>query len=121
MRMHLFGTMATTALLASSIVPAVAFPLNNDPIAVNDSKTIQCGAIYTFYPLVNDYDPDGDGLTITAVETNYGLAELQGPDAINFDADAPGSAVILYTISDGHGGQAQATISVTINRHPSLC
>ncbi|MDG2535105.1 Ig-like domain-containing protein [Sphingomonas sp. HITSZ_GF] len=97
--------------------PAPAFLPNADPVAVNDTKSVQCGTIDWIDVLANDYDPDSDPLTITGIvwqTGNYGGAEVDG-DTIAYSASAYGTDEIYYSVSDGHGGSAIAKLTVTVN------
>ena len=70
----------------------------------------------SFNVLVNDSDPDGDTLTITAVGSpSRGTATIVG-NRISYTPAAGfvGSDAFNYTISDGRGGSASATVTVTV-------
>lgn len=67
--------------------------------------------------LANDSDPDGDTLTITEVGAaqNGNVMLTPGGDVIfTPNADYNGPASFAYSISDGNGGTAIATASLTI-------
>ena len=68
--------------------------------------------------LANDSDSDGDTLSVVSVTQGANGAVSINPDntvryapALNFF----GSDSFTYTIDDGHGGQATASVNVTIN------
>ena len=94
-------------------------PINNAPLAVNDAYTIDCAAASTFSVLVNDSDKDGDALGITSVSTpGKGTAMISsGKVVYTPNASTCGGATdsFTYSISDGKGGVATASVSVTIN------
>ncbi|MBX3700927.1 MAG: tandem-95 repeat protein [Dokdonella sp.] len=97
-------------------VTVTAF-VNTPPVAVDDAANATNGASVTIYVLANDYDPDGDPLTITAVGTpTYGTATIVG-NAIVYTSFATFTVVdsFTYTISDGHGGTATATVRVAVS------
>ena len=83
------------------------------PVAVNDNYTISGVNPSTLYVLNNDYDPDGDPLSIYA---------LTQPSGLNGSVSVVGSQILFtpsrrftqdtfsYSISDGQGGQASATV-----------
>ncbi|WP_245319776.1 DUF4082 domain-containing protein [Bradyrhizobium sp. LMTR 3] len=96
---------------------------NQAPIAANDSGfgvtqdssiTIAASAL-----LANDTDPDGDDLTITGVSNGVnGTASFNAQtNAITFTPNSgyTGPASFTYDISDGRGGTANATASLTVN------
>jgi len=92
--------------------------VNDVPVAANDSVTTNENVPITFSPCSNDSDADGDTLTITArsnpshgsVAINSGMTLTYTPAATYYGSDS-----FTYTISDGHGGTATATVSVTVN------
>jgi hypothetical protein len=64
--------------------------------------------------LANDVDVDGDNLQIVSItEPEYGLVASIG-DTIRYTPTAPHSGLdqFAYTISDGHGGESTAQVSV---------
>ena len=72
----------------------------------------------SFNPILNsDTDVDGDTLVITSVTavTSKGTASYSGSNIIYTpNLNAVGSDSLSYTISDGNGGTASATVSITI-------
>ncbi|MCC6595427.1 MAG: tandem-95 repeat protein [Rhodanobacteraceae bacterium] len=94
----------------------ITLPFNQPPVAVDDPVNVQTGNSVTVYALGNDFDPDGDPLTITAVGTpSAGAATIVG-HTIGYPAFATGIGAdsFTYTISDGRGGTATAVVQVTI-------
>jgi hypothetical protein len=92
-------------------------PVNDLPIARNDTAVTLANASVTIGALANDTDVDADTLTVTA-RTNGSL----GTVVINADAtltytpnvNVSGSDTFTYTISDGRGGTAVGIVTVTI-------
>jgi len=68
--------------------------------------------------LGNDWDLDGDALTITAVTqgTHGSVTIVGGGTGLTYDpeADYGGPDSFTYTISDGNGGTATATVNLTM-------
>ena len=68
--------------------------------------------------LANDSDPNGDPLAITEVSgaTNGTVAFDSQTNVITFtpDANYTGTANFSYTVSDGTGGTATATVDLTV-------
>ncbi len=96
--------------------PAAAVPFNNAPIAVNDTASMGGCQIEYFDVLANDSDPDNDTLTIISVEQPLsGSSSIEGSE-IQFISEDQGVYEIAYTISDGHGGTALASLTVTVGR-----
>ena len=100
---------------ASANVSVTVTPVNDPPVAVNDTATTPEDTAITIPVLANDSDVDGDALTITVATATNGTVSIVGTNlvftpATNFN----GLAMISYTISDGHGGTASASVSVTV-------
>src|SRR5439155_1520886 len=91
-------------------------PVNDAPVATNDSATTPEDIAVTITPLVNDSDPDADPLTITNATTTSGTVVIVGGTNLLFTPapDFNGTATITYTISDGNGGSLSATVTVTV-------
>jgi YD repeat-containing protein len=90
---------------------------NQSPVAVNDSITTVKNTAKTFDPRTNDSDGDSDPLTISA-KTNgaHGTVAINSGASLTFTptTNYTGSDSFTYTISDGQGGTANATVSVTV-------
>ncbi|MCT4655202.1 MAG: cadherin-like domain-containing protein [Cohaesibacter sp.] len=106
---------------ASLVVTGV----NDAPTAVDEAVTTAEDSPITIDVLDGDRDVDGDSLTISAVTqgTNgtvsiddNGTADNSADDKVIYtpDHDFVGSDQFTYTISDGNGGSATATVSVTV-------
>ncbi len=91
---------------------------NRVPVAVSDNEgNIAVNATATIAALDNDTDPDEHILTITQVSgATLGTATIAGGGAeISYSAGAAtGVESIDYTISDGHGGESTATVSISL-------
>ncbi|TPW76000.1 Ig-like domain-containing protein [Schumannella soli] len=92
------------------------------PVAVDDELGARPGRATVLPVLLNDYDPNGDVLVIDSADA---LPEQQGRlDLINrnqqllltLPGEASGVIVFRYTITDGHGGSASATVRVTVRQ-----
>ncbi|MGV0714852.1 Ig-like domain-containing protein [Mycolicibacterium sp. XJ662] len=93
-------------------------PVNDDPVAVDDFVTVRTNSGTTVVNVLgNDTDVDGDELTVTEVgAAGNGTATLvDGVITYTPDADFLGTDMFTYTISDGNGGAATATVRVTVN------
>ena len=101
---------------ATSTVTIVVAPINDAPVAVNDTATTNEDTPLKISPLVNDSDVDGDPLTITAASSPNGTVTVNPDGTITYvpNPNFNGTDVITYTISDGKGGTATATITVTV-------
>jgi VCBS repeat-containing protein len=103
--------------------------LNRGPVATNDVAGVNIGATSTGNVLGNDADPDGDGVVVIgvsggnvdqAVAGSFGTLLLKADGSYSYvsnpSAKLPDLAqdTFTYTTSDGHGGTAQAVLTVTI-------
>jgi VCBS repeat-containing protein len=112
---------------ANATVNGTVAPINDAPLAVNDSATTPINtALANIVVLANDTDADGDALSVTgATLANPALGSVSvNPDGtLNF-APAPnvtGPVAINYTITDGQGGTSSAVLTVNVgaNTPPS--
>ena len=94
--------------------------LNQPPTASNDVFAAAENVPTTLYPLANDTDPDGNPLTITVVTTTNGTVDFANGTNVIFTPDTNflGTLTLNYSISDGHGGTASASIFVTVTNVP---
>jgi LPXTG-motif cell wall-anchored protein len=91
------------------------------PTAVADSFSIaQDAAAATVSVLANDTDPEGDPLTVTSVgaAAHGTVTVIAGGTGVTYKPTAgySGPDSFTYTISDGYGGTATGTVSVTVTR-----
>ena len=94
---------------------------NTNPVARNDRYGARAAQATTLPVLENDGDADGDFLVIksvTAVSDGARLGVVANGQALQLDlpVTAHGSIHFTYTITDGRGGEASA--SVTVDVHP---
>jgi hypothetical protein len=91
---------------------------NRAPVAVSDTANVSKNGSVTVYVLSNDSDPDGDPLKITGISGTYtGSATIAANGtAITYKSTAgfTGTTQFAYTISDGRGGTATATLRVDV-------
>ena len=97
----------------------VDLTVNGAPVAVADTVAGTSNTPLTIASaslLSNDSDPDGDPLTISSVldATNGTVALVGGSVVFTPTKDYVGNASFTYTVSDGHGGTASASVSLTI-------
>ena len=111
------GTATATAIVNVAAV-------NDVPVVVGESATTDedVGLVFTAASLLaNDSDvdaaTDGQTLSISAVNSaTNGTAWLDTEGSIRFlpDTDHHGPASFSYTVSDGNGGTATATVNITV-------
>ncbi|SFR48576.1 cadherin-like domain-containing protein [Litoreibacter janthinus] len=92
-------------------------PVNDDPVANDDTASTDEDAPVTIDVLGNDTDVDGDDLTVTEATSPDGDVVINADGTITFtpDENFNGDTTITYTISDGNGGEDTATVNVTVN------
>jgi len=101
---------------ATATVNVTVTATDQAPIAGDDNAVTDEDTPVSISVLLNDSDPDGDPLSISQVTSmTGGTAVISGQDvlftpALNFN----GTATLSYTVSDGLGGQATATVTVTV-------
>jgi len=112
-----------TGSTATGTVTLTVTPVNDAPVAANDSLAIDEDTVGTLAVLANDSDVEGDTLTITAVTQGaHGTTVIRTgtPMTLGYTpvANYAGSDVLTYTISDGHGGTATATVNLVVRQIP---
>ncbi len=101
---------------STALVAITVRNVNDAPIARDDSFTVISGLTTSLDVLGNDFDPDGNGLTVTSVSSPlFGTAQVVN-NRIRFVAPLGifGLATFTYQISDGQGGTASATVSLDV-------
>ena len=91
--------------------------LNTLPIAREDTYEVAPGVTSTLAVLTNDFDADGDAINVTsytAVNPRAAGTLSKSGNTFSFKAAAGflGSATFNYTVSDGFGGTASATVTL---------
>jgi MYXO-CTERM domain-containing protein len=91
-------------------------PVNDPPEANDDSVTTDEDQSTTIDVLNNDTDVDGDNLVVTSTTqpSNGSVSRTTSDVTYTPDANFNGVDSFTYTISDGNGETAQATVNLTI-------
>ncbi|WP_240484236.1 Ig-like domain-containing protein [Pseudarthrobacter sulfonivorans] len=92
---------------------------NRVPVAQDDQLGVRPGRTIILSVLDNDNDPDGDLLTARVVGEGPKIGSVQpiyGGKALQIDVrdEASGTDGFRYKISDGRGGEAEASVSLTV-------
>ncbi|MEJ8838444.1 cadherin-like domain-containing protein [Ramlibacter sp. AN1133] len=104
----------TTATVTMNVAPVNDAPAaGNDTVAATEDQAL---AIAPSTLLANDSDIDGDTLAITGVTSGTGgtVSILGGNIVFTPTANFSGTGRFSYTISDGHGGTATASVTLDI-------
>jgi len=91
-----------------------AAPNNNPVIQAIGNKTFTQGTAITSIPLVGN-DPDGDAVTFTVTGLPAGLSYDATNKRIAGTPTATGSNIVTVNASDGKGGTASTTFTITVN------
>lgn len=105
---------------ATGSINITVTPVNDPPIANNDTAEVAAGATVTISPLLNDSDPEGDSLSIASISVSVGTATISSGSQIIYTAPAGfnGTATINYLLIDGNGGSDGGVITVTAGDQP---
>ena len=105
--------LSSTSTLTVTITGANDAPtaVNDGPLPI-DEDTPLAGIVV----LGNDGDVEGDRLAVTAASSAQGNVTVNADNTLSFApaANFNGPATISYTISDGRGGSASATVTVNV-------
>jgi hypothetical protein len=96
---------------------AVAVSAANDPpVAQDDSVVTEEDTLVTILLLANDRDPDGDFLLVASFSQPSNGSVLNTRTSVSYipDSGFSGIDIFTYTVSDGNGGTAMATVTVAV-------
>ena len=101
---------------STATVSVTVTPVNDAPVAVSDGASTAEDTPVTVAVLANDFDLEGDSLTVTAASAASGAVVINPDGSLTYTPSANffGSDTITYSISDGNGGTATATVAVTV-------
>jgi large repetitive protein len=102
---------------ATATVHVTINQVNDNPVVVNDSATTNEDNAVTVDVVANDTDVDGDSLSLASVGSaaHGSVSIVSGKAVYSPAANYNGSDSFGYVVSDGHGGQASGSVSITIN------
>ncbi|HEX6902960.1 MAG TPA: Ig-like domain-containing protein [Thermoanaerobaculia bacterium] len=103
--------------LALGTVTVIVRPVNDAPVAVDDTATVNEDGSVVISVLANDTDVENDTLTISAVAAATNGSAVINPDGtVTFTpaANFSGTASFDYAVSDGNGGEDIGSVTVTI-------
>jgi hypothetical protein len=91
--------------------------INRPPVAVADSAITDRGVAKNLAVVANDSDPDGDALTVaTWTQAAHGAVTKNANGTLRYTPAAGyvGGDSFSYTIHDGRGGSASASVAMTV-------
>ena len=109
-------TVSDGDLTATQTFTVTVTPVNDAPVAANDTATVAEDGAVTVAVRANDTDIDGDPLTVTGATNgaNGTVTITAGNVTYTPAANYFGTDTFTYTISDGNGGTATASVTVTV-------
>ncbi len=101
---------------STAVVTVVVSPINDPPMARGGIVFTDEDVALSIAVLANDTDPDGDSLALDSVaQPAHGSVSTSGTTAIYTPTNGfHGEDAFTYTVSDGHGGAASATITIVV-------
>lgn len=95
---------------------AVMLSNNTLPQAIADTATVKRNDSVLIDVIANDIDSDGDTLSLSSVSAIFGRVTISQGDMIHYQAaeEFVGIDTITYAISDGKGGVASTSVTVTV-------
>lgn len=116
------GTIETTAF-------SIAInPVNDEPIAVDDSYSVNEDTILSVDAndgvLANDYDLDGDSLRVITVsnDVDNGILTLNSDGSFEYipNFNFSGTDSFIYTVSDGNGTIDEGMVTINVSKIATL-
>ncbi|WP_295878406.1 Ig-like domain-containing protein [uncultured Thiohalocapsa sp.] len=92
--------------------------VNRNPVAADDSATTDIDTPVTIDVLANDSDEDGDALTVVSLGAALnGTAQVNADGTVTYmpNTGFTGEDNFTYTVEDGFGGSAEATVTIMVN------
>jgi len=100
-------------------VTIILISINDPPVAVDDFTATDEGTSVIINVLSNDFDPDGDTITISdydAFSAQSGAVDCTEAGICVYSPPAgfSGTDAFTYTASDGYGGADTATVTINV-------
>lgn len=101
----------------------LSISVNRAPVAHSDTAATSAATPVTIAVRSNDTDADGDSLTVTGVsqgaQGSVVIDAITGNPVYAPNSGFSGNDSFTYTISDGNGGSATASVTVTVQAVPA--
>lgn len=100
----------------SATITVTVTPVNDAPVATDDTVSTTEDTPLTISPLQNDTDVENDPLIITSASSSNGTVTQPNSTSLLYTPSANffGTNTINYAVSDQNGGTATGTITVTV-------
>ena len=104
----------------TAFVDVSVCPVNDAPVANDDSETTPFETSVVIDVLGNDTDVDGDPLVVVTAASPDGTVDINDDGTLTFTPGGgfEGEASISYTIADPDGLEDDATVAVTVGVNP---
>ena len=103
--------------IATVYVTVDGISTNTAPVALNDNKSCECNGVIQIPVLFNDYDPDGDAISICGFDQPSNGTVLQVEDQLFYtpNQDFGGADQFNYTVCDNNGLSSTGIVFLTVN------
>jgi len=100
----------------TATVTVTVAPTNDPPLAQDDSAVTDEGTLVSISVLDNDSDPDTDFLLVESISQPEHGSVLNAKTAVSYIPDTGFSGIdsFTYVVSDGNGGTAAATVTISV-------
>jgi len=90
--------------------------INDAPVALNDAITTHEDTAISIDVLANDFDVDGDSLSISSATALNGVVTLKSDNTLSYQPspDFFGPTTLTYIIMDGRAGISTGSVTVTV-------
>jgi hypothetical protein len=101
---------------SSATITILVVPVNDAPVAQDDSASTAEDVAVAVAVLANDSDPEGDPLifAFVAQPSNGSVTTIGTTATYTPGKDFNGVDAFMCTVSDGHGGTASAVVTITV-------
>ena len=104
---------------AEAIVSIDVIPVNDPPLAADDAYAVELGDTLDLTAaagvLANDFDVDGDPLSLATVDGAPAGVMLGDDGSLRFEPPDVGVFVFSYAVEDGSGGSDTAVVTMTVS------
>lgn len=102
--------------IAEQVVNVTIVAVNDAPVAVADAVTTQEDVPVSLNVVTNDIDVDGDAIELLSATAQNGVATVSG-GVVSYtpNENFNGEDVVAYEISDGNGGSATGSLTITVS------